>query len=180
MPSYTKKAIEDSFGRLLEEHPLSEITVKMIVEDCCVNRNTFYYYFQDIPAMLEEMIVNDVNKIMDRIPEEFTMTEVMDVITKYLTDKKRTILHLFNSIARDRFEVELMKLCGYAIERYVAGRQQGELPEGVELAAVSDFLKCSFFGQIIDWLNHKMSYDLTERAERNSVFIDRAIAAAME
>ena len=48
MSSFTKKAIEASFLKLLNEAPLSHITVKMIVDDCHINCNSFYYHFQDI------------------------------------------------------------------------------------------------------------------------------------
>ena len=57
MPSFTKKAIEASFLKLLNETPLSNITVKMIVDDCQINRNSFYYHFLDIPSLLEAIIV---------------------------------------------------------------------------------------------------------------------------
>ena len=42
MASFTRKAIMDSCLRLLEERPVDKITVKDIVEDCGINRNTFY------------------------------------------------------------------------------------------------------------------------------------------
>ena len=44
MPNFTKKAIRESFIKLLNERPLNKITVKDIVEDCGVNRNSFYYH----------------------------------------------------------------------------------------------------------------------------------------
>lgn len=43
MAQFTKQAIINSFLKLLEETPLDKITVKDIVEDCGINRNTFYY-----------------------------------------------------------------------------------------------------------------------------------------
>ena len=52
MPAFTKKAIADSFLKLLREKPLDKITIKDIVEDCGINRNTFYYHFEDIPALV--------------------------------------------------------------------------------------------------------------------------------
>ena len=39
MPNFTKMAIKATFIRLLDEKPLSQITVKDIVEECGVNRN---------------------------------------------------------------------------------------------------------------------------------------------
>ena len=42
MQNLTRKAIMDSFVKLLNERPLHRITVKNIVEDSGVNRNSFY------------------------------------------------------------------------------------------------------------------------------------------
>ena len=54
MPSFTKKAIMESFVHLIEKKPLEKITVRDVVDECGINRNTFYYYFQDIYAVLED------------------------------------------------------------------------------------------------------------------------------
>ena len=40
MASFTRKAIMDSFMKLVDQRPISKITIKDIVEDCGVNRNT--------------------------------------------------------------------------------------------------------------------------------------------
>lgn len=48
MAGFTKKAIRESFVKLLSEKPFSQITVRDIVEDCGVSRNTFYYYYNDL------------------------------------------------------------------------------------------------------------------------------------
>ena len=45
MPNFTKIAIQQSFLRLLSQRPITKITVKDIVEDCGINRNSFYYHF---------------------------------------------------------------------------------------------------------------------------------------
>ena len=42
MSQLTKKAIMESFVKLLNERALDKIKVKDIVEDCGINRNTFY------------------------------------------------------------------------------------------------------------------------------------------
>ena len=49
MPGFTRQIILHTLTELMNEKPLSKITVKDIVERCGVNRNTFYYHFRDIP-----------------------------------------------------------------------------------------------------------------------------------
>ena len=62
MASFTRKAIMDSCLRLLEERPVDKITVKDIVEDCGINRNTFYYHFSDLPSLVEAIIREDAEQ----------------------------------------------------------------------------------------------------------------------
>ena len=60
-----REAIQAAFLSLLEERPLRDITVKDIVQSCGVNRNSFYYHFKDIPALLQEnMEAGDIGKTL--------------------------------------------------------------------------------------------------------------------
>ena len=57
MANFTKQAIKAAFLELLDEKPLNKISVRDIVERCGINRNSFYYHFQDIPSLLGEIII---------------------------------------------------------------------------------------------------------------------------
>ena len=54
----TKELLTDTFWELLEEKAYSKITVNDIVSRCDVNRNTFYYHFQDIPSLMINSMKN--------------------------------------------------------------------------------------------------------------------------
>ena len=51
MSKHTYGAIIDSCWMLLEEKSLDKISVKDIIETAQINRNTFYYHFDDIYAL---------------------------------------------------------------------------------------------------------------------------------
>ena len=55
MANFTEREIKRSFIKLLNEKPLSKISVRDIVEDCGINRNSFYYHFQDIPTLIKDI-----------------------------------------------------------------------------------------------------------------------------
>ena len=63
----TKLAIAFAFKELLLEKPLDKITVNDITEKCEMNRQTFYYHFDDIPSLLKWALEQDT----DRILQEF-------------------------------------------------------------------------------------------------------------
>ena len=64
MPQFTKQAITASFLKLLAEKPLDRITVKDIVEDCGVSRNSFYYHYQDIFDLMDEVVQTETGKAL--------------------------------------------------------------------------------------------------------------------
>ena len=83
MPSFTKKAIVESFLRLAGKKPLDKITVRDIVDDCGINRNTFYYHFQDIYAVLEAVCLGGTAGVNTALPLGEMLAELFSVLTAY-------------------------------------------------------------------------------------------------
>ena len=61
----TKRALADSLKKLLTKRSLDKITVKDIVEDCGVNRQTFYYHFHDIYDLMEWTFQNKAEELLN-------------------------------------------------------------------------------------------------------------------
>jgi len=53
MATSTKKALAAALKKMMEVKPIDKITVKDLVEICGVNRQTFYYHFDDVYDLLE-------------------------------------------------------------------------------------------------------------------------------
>ena len=72
MSNLTEQAIKAFFLKLLEQRPLTRITVRDITDDCGINRNSFYYHFHDIPQLMEKIaldaakITGDVTVRLDK------------------------------------------------------------------------------------------------------------------
>lgn len=164
MPPFAKREIKNSFIKLLTERPISQITVKDIVEDCGVNRNSFYYHFQDIPSLLEEIIVEMTAKVIENLPEESTFEEKVTAALEEINLNKRMIYHIYGSSNREFYEKQLMKICDYVTRTYICSRDYLEKVTSKDLEFVISYLKCELFGQLIDWLNHDMSYDIVEHS----------------
>ena len=74
----TKKAIQEAFAAVLDEKPFGKITVKDITDRCGISRNTFYYHYQDIPALLEEICQNQVEDIISKYPTLNSIEDCLD------------------------------------------------------------------------------------------------------
>lgn len=49
----TEELIVQAVERLLMQKKVKKLTVKDIVEECGITRQTFYYHFRDIPDLLK-------------------------------------------------------------------------------------------------------------------------------
>lgn len=160
MPSFTKKAIKESFLKLLNERPSGKITVKDIVEDCGINRNSFYYHYEDIPSLIEDIIQEQVDQIIEAHPSLDSLEECFHIAADFLEDNQRAVLYLYHSTNRSLFEFYLMKVCGYAVTTYIdTVFADAPMKEG-DKSLIIRYYKCECFGFMIDWLETGMKEDV--------------------
>lgn len=59
-----KETIAQAAKTLLMEKGVKKLTVKNLVEECRITRQTFYYHFEDIPALFRWMFERDTKRTM--------------------------------------------------------------------------------------------------------------------
>ena len=178
MPAFTKKAIADSFLKLLREKPLDKITIKDIVEDCGINRNTFYYHFSDIPALVETILKEETERVLGERLGEDSWEEGFIAATRFALENKRSIYHIYNSVNREIFEQYLNRIGMDVMERFVwkAAERFDVSEEDKKLMA--SFYRAALTGMILDWLASGMKYEPEEVVRRLGVMLDGSIEAA--
>lgn len=157
MANFTREAIKKTFLALLKERPLSDITVKDLVASCGINRNTFYYHYQDLPALLEETIQEVTEAFIRDYPSVTTIVECFDAVIAFTTQHKSEIMHIYRSMSRDVFEQNLMDICEYFVGNYADEVLDAETISLQDKKSIVDFYKCVCFGLTVDWLNSGMA-----------------------
>ena len=160
MSNFTKKAIQESFLKLLTERPLSKITVKDIVADCGVNRNTFYYYFEDMPKLIESIVEEDAAEIIQSYPTIEKFEDCLEAAITLALAKKRAVLHIYHSANREIYEMYLWKVCDHTVNAYVTSVLQGKSVRESDLAVVKEYLSGLAFGLFSRWLKNDMNDDI--------------------
>lgn len=159
MPNFTKKAIRASFIRLLGQMPLSQISVRRICEDCGVNRNSFYYHYHDIPALIEEIVRENTERVIEKYPTVNSLDDCLSDVFCFLITHKKEIYHIYNSVNREIYDRYLMQLSDYIIRSYLTVAFSGvEIPEK-DRETVIRFFKCEIFGLSFDWIMNGMRED---------------------
>lgn len=158
--NFTKQAITESFLQLLDEKPFSKITVKNIVERCGINRNTFYYHYQDIPALLEEILISRIDALVEKHCQIGSLEDCIAITVQYFTENKKSVMHVYRSLPREIFIQHLNHLLMYLVREYITNISSALsiAPEDKEI--IVRYFKCLLVGIFLDWLDSGMSYDL--------------------
>ncbi|MDD6799436.1 MAG: TetR/AcrR family transcriptional regulator C-terminal domain-containing protein [Firmicutes bacterium] len=166
MPNFTKQAIKASFLKLLNEQPLNKISVRSIVEDCGINRNSFYYHFQDIPALLEEIVKEEIDSLILKNPTINSADECVNLAFRFAFENKKAVMHIYESVNRDIYEQYSMKLCEYVAKTYIDTIFGKETVSENNRKIAIRFLKCFLFGLKFEWIQNGMRDDAVNEAVR--------------
>ena len=133
--SITKEALATALKKLLEQQPLSKISVKHITDYCNISRNTFYYHFKDKYELINWMFYTDMLENVNSFNDPSKLTESFVKVCKALYAERKFYFACFqyvgqNSLFESLYEIyyELWKInidmgyseCGFEACRKVS------------------------------------------------------------
>lgn len=165
----TRGAIIRAFDQLLDEKPINKITVKDIVGRCGINRNTFYYHFADIPALVEEIMEEMADQVIHYHFQPGYPIECIRPVIQYAQQNKNKLLHVYRYVPRETFLAYLNRVVLRFVQAYFDDLTSG--PPNENLSALVQFYKCAIMGLFLDWLDSDMKDDLLGVVERLCVLL---------
>lgn len=156
---YTKKIIREEFIKILNERPLNKITVKDIASACDINRNTFYYYYTDIYAILSEIFQIELQIVIDEYNDTLSWEESFIVATKFSLQNKTAIYHVYNSMQKEELEDYLFNVSGNIMSRYVEKVSDGISASSEDKKLIASFYQCALTEMVLRWIASGMKED---------------------
>ncbi len=113
MSKFTKQAIMDGFIELSKQMPIDKITVKKVTDYIGITRNTFYYHYQDIYDLLDEIVVTKAKKlfVLDADNLQDSWKSNLRFMGQYAKKNENFIRNLYQSMGRDAFGDRLVDIC---------------------------------------------------------------------
>lgn len=155
----TKKALAASLKKLMQNRPLDKIPIREIVDDCGVNRKTFYYHFANIYDLVEWMFKEEAIEV---VKEYNLITNYEDAI-RFSMDYIQKNQHVCNS-ALDALGRDELKRFFY--NNFVA-TMRGIVDNFSKNMVIPDdykdflinFYTESFASLLIQWIRNKENID---------------------
>ena len=159
MAQETKNAIRRAFIRLLNERPIDKISIKDIAETGAVNRNTFYYYYADIYALVEDIFEMEAADFLTKMRRYESWQEAFLDATDFAMQNKRAVFHLYNSANQGTLRRYYHKVILGAMMTYVQGQAEGLTVQEEDIRVLAEFYSAALEGLTALWLQDGMKYD---------------------
>ena len=100
----TKKSLAKSLKTLMKKKKFNKITINDIVKLSKVNRNTFYYHFEDINALLKWTFEQETFDFLKTFDMTTDFEKALNFIMDYVEDNKHILNCVTNSLGREQMK----------------------------------------------------------------------------
>lgn len=177
----TKRLMADSLKKAMKTKPLSKITVTEIVKDCGINRNTFYYHFQDIYELLKWMLEEEAIETMKHYDLLADSEEAINFIMDYVEKNDHILNCAYNTIGNTE-----MKRFFYTnfIELVKSVIEQCAQESHVTLEPNFKQFLCRFYtealaGLLIEWMQNRETRNRKETVRYICFTLKTSISAVL-
>ena len=98
----TKKMLAQSLKNAMRKKPFSKITVSELIQDCGLNRKTFYYHFDDIYDLMKWMFEEEAIKVIQEFDIMVNYEEAIDFILNYVWENDYLLSCVYDSLGREQ------------------------------------------------------------------------------
>lgn len=156
MSKYTKTRIMNAFIYLLNEKSMDHLTVKDVIETAEVNRNTFYYHFEDIYDLLHQVLLKKLDDFSNATEKYDTFYEEYVRSARFFLENKKAMSHIYHSKDRELLEMYLEKVTMLFVRRFVeeAAASYEITEDGI--AYLTEFYSYAIVGNTIHWIQEGM------------------------
>lgn len=156
MSKFTKQRIMDAFLCLLNQKSLDKLTVKDVIERAEVNRNTFYYYFEDIYDLLRAVFQKKFDDYCEASKEKISFYDEYVRAADFISNNKSAMEHIYHSKDKELIQQYMEKVTWSFIEYFVREAASSyEVPDaGVHY--LTRFYTDAIVGNTMHWIKEGM------------------------
>ena len=152
----TKRAIGYAFKDLLKEKRFNKITITDIANKCAINRQTFYYHFQDIKDLVEWLCIDEVDNILNKNDECEKWEDKFLMIFKVVLKEKEVVENIYHSVSVEVLRTNLYRLVYPIIYSEIVEESKGKNLREEDKKFITDFYKYAFVSIVLDWIDKGM------------------------
>lgn len=176
---YTKLFLKNSLVELMQEQPISKISVKALCDAADVNRSTFYVHYTDQYDLLRQLELEVIAEVEKHISKHALSkhtaqaVQVLDQILSYIASDAELFKVLLSDNGDFVFQKDIMQL---AQQKIISDLRNDQTIE----QRTSEYLQCFVITGALSivqkWLHDGMPESTTEMAELISKLLYKGLS----
>lgn len=172
MAKSTEDLLLNGFMDLITERPLDKITIQDIADYCCVNRNTFYYHYDNIYDLLEKFFDRQTKSALEFLENGESLKNCMKAIILFALDHHQAAKHLANSMNRDLLSSYLGHSFTTILTTYVDEHYEITEENRMKADFIIGFYRYAFVGIMMDLMTKELDDTNTQYSDNPEYFVD--------
>ncbi|WP_234123674.1 dihydroxyacetone kinase transcriptional activator DhaS [Clostridium hydrogenum] len=152
----TKKALAMSIKELMKTIPLHKISIQEIVDNCGLNRQTFYYHFTDKFDLVNWIYYTEVMKSIGDCKSYENWSDGMYKTLLYLSNNKTFYINALNTPGQNAFDKYFFSITFDLIIGVVNDLSSNMTISETDKNFIADFYAHAFVGIIVQWIKSGM------------------------
>ena len=153
----TKLQLAAALKMLMAQKPMDKITISELTNLCNIQRQSFYYHFEDIYDLLRWMIDNEAISLLKQQEGALLWKEGLLQLFCYLEENRAVCLCALKSVGRDHlrrfFEADIDAIIHRTIEQLGENIGiQNDLDSFVDVEMLTHFYVVALAGMMESWL----------------------------
>lgn len=155
----TKQAIADGVKDLMTTKPFASISVSDIARRCRINRNTFYYHFQDKYQVITWIFYNEITPIVQGGMRADCWSDSLFALCRAMQENRAFYLNALSVAGQNSFTQCLLDFYqSLVVSLLRSADQAGSLTED-DVSFVSRFYAYALIGTVLEWAKDGMTAD---------------------
>lgn len=179
MANNTQNLILEAFERMLERMPLDKITVTALIKESNIGRSTFYYQYADIYALLDDWLIEKMERLEGMSSSE-SWEDMLKTVLSFCRENKNLVDHINDSLSRDRLEYYTFVKTESLISDYVRriGEEKHADPERTQI--VAEIIRYAAYGYFLRFLRNGMKDDTEKGISNLSVVFNEMLEKLLD
>lgn len=174
----TKWQLATALKDLMQSTSLEHITIDMLTKKASLTRNTFYYHFEDIYALLTWIYQQEIVTQAQAYTHINTWQTVYHLILDYIEKNQKFCLESFHSVGRDLLENLLYEVSSDMVQRVVVDLNPNTPRQLQE--DIANFYGWALTMQVIQWLRHNLEESKTTIVKRAEIMLEGSLENAIK
>lgn len=173
----TKLKLAESLKNAMKKKPFSKITVSELIRDCNINRNTFYYHFEDIYSLLRWIFERETLQMLRHFDMPNDHIAAISFVMDYIEENEYMVHCVLDIISREEMkhfmETELNNIILSIIE--AIEKDVGKYLSEDYRHFISGFYTEALISMVIEWVKNRS----TQNREKVIAYLSSTIRVSL-